>query len=1154
MLNADFGLQGTGSAHSQDLEIHRVTQAFTSSVTWNKYNGTSTWATAGGDYDSTVAATATAPTTSDWVDWYPTKLVAQWVNGTQANNGLLLKATSETTNYDSLFQSYEGGGSSTGPELDVVWAPRAGQLGSYTLDSQRLTDRASVAVNVANGNLLVSNSDVHVTGTGLDLDISHYHNSLSVGSGLQGVGISGTASLGKDVHLQVFADGSVAYFKGDGVALPFFDRTVASGTASFTAPADLNATLTQDTTSGVYTLTFNRTEIREIFNSDGQLTAIKDRNDNTIGLDYYSSGGEGLSQITDTQGRTYAVNQVSGDGSISDITDPTGRVWDYTYGSTGSDYLTDFEDPETNHTLYGYDTSHRLNQITTPQGNVTKITYDATTSRVASVIRTTNVGHTTGPTTSYAYSTGSPCTTGQNKTVVTDPDSHSTAYCSDAVTDRVAAVTDAAGNQRATTYTANGDSDGVTDTPGGTGAAGLTALHYDLNNNPTSFDGAEGEHAYVDYYASTDTGGGGGPLAKFRPKDTRDDQNVSEFYTYDTHGNLTDVGDAATSPSNKAHLIYNVPGNGVLTSAQDGNNNTTTFGHDTAGNLTSITPPSATVPSAPLAATTITVDGLSRVHTVKTGSSGPTRTLTYDKLDRVTRVDVSDGSYFTYTYDDDGNLTGRGDYWGNATSYTVDPLGRRTHEGFPGSKSNDYTYDAAGNLTTAVDGAGTVTYTYDNINRPLTIVSPTASGGSTDTVSYSYDDPNRTQTMTLPGSTTEKYSYNKSGLTTNITVKNSTDTVLRSLAYDYTYRINEAGFAGSLIHVATDQSGQKTIYTYVTNTASPAGINQLLKAHVQTSTGSLVEEFRYSYDNAGNRTKREDQLPGGTTTTTSAYNADNQLCWAYTGASSNTCGSAPTGATSYSYDANGRGNQTAAGSTSYSYDTLDRATSLAGTTAGYLTPDNSELVSFGTTTYQNNLLGLSRQFAASTTNYVRDPSGQPVSQRTSSAKQFFLNDALGSTIALTDTSGAIVRSYTYDPDGNTTTTGSGATTDLKYAGGHQTGSLYHFGARYYDPTIGRWTQQDPIQQYADLAQANRYVYVGGDPINAVDPTGTNLLNEVLDAAAEAVHVGDKLAVRVVPVGSVLLAEELYSEHLRQRCGVACKDRYQGNAPWYLLGN
>lgn len=30
---------------------------------------------------------------------------------------------------------------------------------------------------------------------------------------------------------------------------------------------------------------------------------------------------------------------------------------------------------------------------------------------------------------------------------------------------------------------------------------------------------------------------------------------------------------------------------------------------------------------------------------------------------------------------------------------------------------------------------------------------------------------------------------------------------------------------------------------------------------------------------------------------------------------------------------------------------------------------------------------------------------------------------------------------------------------------------------------------DPLLQPGDLGQANRYVYVGGDPVNAVDPTG-----------------------------------------------------------------
>ena len=39
------------------------------------------------------------------------------------------------------------------------------------------------------------------------------------------------------------------------------------------------------------------------------------------------------------------------------------------------------------------------------------------------------------------------------------------------------------------------------------------------------------------------------------------------------------------------------------------------------------------------------------------------------------------------------------------------------------------------------------------------------------------------------------------------------------------------------------------------------------------------------------------------------------------------------------------------------------------------------------------------------------------------------------------------------------------------------------GARYYDPHLARWNQRDPLNQPADLRQPNRYIYVGGDPIN-----------------------------------------------------------------------
>jgi RHS repeat-associated protein len=103
------------------------------------------------------------------------------------------------------------------------------------------------------------------------------------------------------------------------------------------------------------------------------------------------------------------------------------------------------------------------------------------------------------------------------------------------------------------------------------------------------------------------------------------------------------------------------------------------------------------------------------------------------------------------------------------------------------------------------------------------------------------------------------------------------------------------------------------------------------------------------------------------------------------------------------------------------------------------------------------------------------------------------NDAQGSTIALTDTTGSIVRSYTYDPDGNATSTGSGATTNLQYDGGHVVGSLDHFAARYYDPGTARWTQQDPIRHLTDVQQANRYLYAGDDPVTFADRSGTDIL-------------------------------------------------------------
>jgi len=50
--------------------------------------------------------------------------------------------------------------------------------------------------------------------------------------------------------------------------------------------------------------------------------------------------------------------------------------------------------------------------------------------------------------------------------------------------------------------------------------------------------------------------------------------------------------------------------------------------------------------------------------------------------------------------------------------------------------------------------------------------------------------------------------------------------------------------------------------------------------------------------------------------------------------------------------------------------------------------------------------------------------------------------------------------------------------------------LYHMGARFYDPTIGRWLSEDPVQDlYFQPETLNFYAYAFNGPVDYIDPDG-----------------------------------------------------------------
>jgi len=187
-----------------------------------------------------------------------------------------------------------------------------------------------------------------------------------------------------------------------------------------------------------------------------------------------------------------------------------------------------------------------------------------------------------------------------------------------------------------------------------------------------------------------------------------------------------------------------------------------------------------------------------------------------------------------------------------------------------------------------------------------------------------------------------------------------------------------------------------------------------------------------------------------------------------------------------------------------------------------------------TTAYVGNYF----EWTGSTSTMVKNyyAGNQRVAMRVGSAlTNFLLGDHLGSTAITADSSGNKLTELRYKPWGEKRYANGTTLTTFRFTGQRQESSLgaadglYYYGARWYDPALGRFIQPDTIIPQNQGVQAfDRYAYVNNNPVKYNDPSGHCFLvcaaiGAVVGAVVGAATVALPLMIKNVQAGQPLTA-------------------------------
>ena len=378
----------------------------------------------------------------------------------------------------------------------------------------------------------------------------------------------------------------------------------------------------------------------------------------------------------------------------------------------------------------------------------------------------------------------------------------------------------------------------------------------------------------------------------------------------------------------------------------------------------------------------------------------------------------------------------------------IDPTGLTT-----------YAYDALNRLTSITNNKGQVTsFTYDALGRRTSMTH--ANGVVT---SYTYDAASQLLTLGhLLGATTIdsfSYSYDKVG---NRKTKTSRDGL-----HDYTYDVLNR------LTQATNPLPTNPLETFNYDPVGNRTNSNQNGASAFNSANELLEDanFTYQYDNNGNLTRKVAKTGGAIIVY--EYDAENRLVRVVS----------PSNTANYRYDGLGR--------------RVEKEVITGTTTVTKYVYDNEDI-----------LLELNGSNAI-VARYTHGPGiDEPLIMEKNSQSFYHHADGLGSITDLTNQTGTVVQRYTYssfgkiesqlDPNFVQPYTFTSREFDT------ETG-LFYYRKRYYDPTIGRFSSEDPAGFGGGI---NFYTYVSENPIGRTDPFGLDWLANISNYSA---GVGDYLS-------------------------------------------